>query len=267
MSDIVCFCRRCGRHIETPDVIRAIVDESTAKFAASNLVCEKCSEQVRHESELAERDLDLAERRAALDDKYQDRITESGLDTYALTFDPNHPEANRALMNWVTAHVDSCMWIVGRSGLCKTRCIQAAARIAAHERTVRYWPVMDLAARLTETAKKPEAFLWDIYKADLLILEDLGKEPLTAARLASLSAIVDRRYAGWDQARRLQGGDDPHFWLWFGTGKLGGQIWITSQMEPDALVAKLSAVDQYDASAIVRRLSEMCVLHRAEVVR
>lgn len=267
MSDIVCFCRRCGRHIETPDVIRSMRNESAAKFAAANLVCEECSKQVRRESEQAERLADLEERRAKLEEKYLERLDESGLDTYALSFDSGFPGANNDLLNWTVSHVDSCMWVVGRSGLGKTRCIQAAARLAAHDRTIRYWPVLDLAARLTETAKKPEATLWDIYRADLLILEDLGKEPLTAARLASLSAIVDRRYAGWDQARRIQGGDEPRYGLGFGVGKLGGQIWITSQLEPEALIEKLSAVDQYDASAIVRRLSEMCVLHRAEAFR
>ncbi|MBR5627160.1 MAG: sn-glycerol-1-phosphate dehydrogenase, partial [Thermoguttaceae bacterium] len=50
-------------------------------------------------------------------------------------------------------------------------------------------PVADLAARLLETAKRPESTLWDIYKADLLVLDDLGKENLTAARLAAIEAV------------------------------------------------------------------------------
>ena len=212
-------------------------------------------EEIREERQALQKELDL---------RYADRLKDSQLDLYALGFDPANPAANNGLARWMFGHVDSCVWIIGESGKCKTRVIQAAAREACKNRTVRYWPTLDLAARLTETAKHPEAQLKDTYFTELLILDDLGKEPLTAARLASLAAIVDRRYIGWDQVRRKQGAEHPVFGL--GThsdGKLGGQIWITSQVEPDAIAEKLSAVDQNDATAIVRRLAEMCVLHRA----
>ena len=260
-------CCNCGAPVPVPEFFWRFTPENAARYAKT-AACAKCAPAVEREQarirDEEEREAEHRELQRKLDEYYADRMRDSKLDLYEMKFEPEHPAANRALAGWMFGHIDSCVWIIGESGKCKTRVIQAAAREACRNRTVRYWPVLDLAARLTETAKHPETQLKDTYFAELLILDDLGKEPLTAARLASLAAIVDRRYIGWDQVRRRQGAEHPVFGL--GThseGKLGGQIWITSQLEPDALADKLSSVDQNDATAIVRRLAEMCVLHRA----
>ena len=260
-------CCNCGAPVLEPAYFETFTPENKERFA-QRVACDRCTPIVEAkreaEREEEERKADLRELQRKLDERYAERIRDSQLDLYELEFDPANPAANNGLARWMFGHVDSCVWIIGESGKCKTRVIQAAAREACKNRTVRYWPVLDLAARLTETAKHPEAQLKDTYFAELLILDDLGKEPLTAARLASLAAIVDRRYIGWDQVRRKQGAEHPVFGLGaHSDGKLGGQIWITSQVEPDAIAEKLSAVDQNDATAIVRRLAEMCVLHRA----
>ena len=260
--DTVVKCRRCGHLVPVPHWFGELPEDNAA-FAAARLLCDSCAAIPDPNAAERQREQERAERQRILDEKYRDRIEESQIDIYALGFDPNHSEANRPLMKWLMQNINRCVWIVGESGKCKTRCIQAAAREACRSRHVRYWPALDLAARLTETAKHPEAQLRDIYFADLLILEDLGKEPLTAARLASLNAIIDRRYMGWDQVRRLQGTDHATFGLGTGSGRLGGQIWITSQIGPEELAAKLAAVDSADATAIIRRLAEMCELHRA----
>ena len=262
METTVAKCRRCGHLVPVPDWFDELKPENAA-IAAARLLCDACAELPDPGALERERERERDEWRRKLDEKYRDRIEESNLDLYALGFDPSHPNANRPLMKWLMQHLNRCVWIVGESGKCKTRCIQAAAREACRDRSVRYWPALDLAARLTETAKHPEAQLRDLYCAELLILEDLGKEPLTAARLALLCAIVDRRYAGWDQTRRLQGTEHATFGLGTGSGRLGGQLWITSQVEPEELAAKLAAVSDPDATAIVRRLAEMCELHRA----
>ena len=259
-------CCNCGRLVPVPGYFESFTPENLER-AVRSLACPECERAVsaRREQEKAalDRESELEETKRKLAERYADRIEESQLNTYALGYDPQHPKANRALMSWVTRNMNSCIWLTGDSGTCKTRTIQCAARKACRDRTVRYWPALDLAARLTETAKHPESQLKDLYGADLLIIDDLGKEPLTAARLSSLAAIVDRRYIGWDQVRRLKGNDHPTFGLGMASGRLGGQIWITSQLEPAALAERLSAVDQNDATAIVRRLAEMCVLHRA----
>ena len=261
MSDLIVKCRRCGHLIPTTYLQEQLTPELAAT-AASWMVCESCSRIVAAESEQDKREAEKRELQARLDERYAERIADSQLDTYGMTYDPNWPTANRDLMRWMLDHLDASVWIVGESGRCKTRCIQSAARLACRDRSIRYWPVLDLAARLTETSKHPESQLRDIYFAELLILDDLGKEHLTAARLASIGAIVDRRYIGWDQIRRSQGTDHPRFGMGTTGGRLGGQLWITSQLEPDALAERLSSVNQSDATAIVRRLAEMCTLHR-----
>jgi hypothetical protein len=129
--------------------------------------------------------------------------------------------------------------------------------------------VYDLAARLTETSKKPEMQLFDVYDADLLVLDDLGVANMTASRLTALTAIVDRRYIGWDQVRRRQYSETARFDLFSLVRRrgLGGQLWITSQIPPEELVAELATVNSNDAAALVRRLADMCVVHEAEAVR
>lgn len=253
-------CTRCGTLFNAQNL--DWMSDDLLKRYAEDIVCGDCSKQAERSAAAKREQMEIDERRRRLMDDYAQRIADSQLDTYAISYNDEFPSANRELMRWTMRHIDECVWIVGETGKCKTRVIQAAAREAARDRTVRYWPVSDLAARLLETAKRPEATLWDCYRAGLLILDDLGKESLTAARVAAIEAIVDHRYMGWDQACNKQHTNSPTFGLFTYTQTIGGQIWITSQVEPEIVVQRLSAVNQADAAAIVRRLSEMCVLHR-----
>lgn len=256
-------CIKCGREYDC-QTVGWMSPDMLDRYRSECAICPDCSRAAASKAAQAQEAEEQRQMRRKLMETYRDRLADSQLDLYRMEYDPDHPAANRELMKWMIEHESKCVWLVGESGTGKTRVIQEAAREAAKDRSVRYWPVADLAARLLETAKKPESTLWDTYTADLLILDDLGKESLTAARLASLEAIVDHRYMGWDQACRKQRTDDPSFWLitLAHPHKLGGQLWITSQIGPEELVERLSAVSRTDAAAIVRRLSEMCVLHR-----
>lgn len=262
-------CVKCGVMFDdaSADWMARASQEVADRYRSRFALCPEHAAAASRQSEADARNAAETELKSRLREHLREHIKESQLDLYRLDYDPAHPSANRALMSWMMQHVDTCVWLIGESGTGKTRVIQEAARIAVRDRSVRYWPVADLAARLLETAKKPEATLWDTYGADLLILDDLGKETLTAARVAAIEAIVDHRYIGWDQVRRKQGADEPRFGLYTGGGRLGGQLWITSQVSPEIIVERLSAVNQGDAAAIVRRLSEMCVVHQAETVR
>lgn len=253
-------CIRCGQPFDEQGV-EWMSDDLLERFRSTSAFCRSCSELAARKAEEAAAEAERAERQKKLDEKRVDRIAESQLDLYRMDYDPEHPGANGELLKWMFGHIENCVWLVGESGTCKTRVIQEAARLAVRDRSVRYWPTADLAAHLLETAKHPESTLWDCYRADLLILDDLGKESLTAARMASIEAIVDHRYIGWDQARREQGTSEPYFGF-YAKRKLGGQLWITSQAGPEELAARFSAINREDAAAIIRRLSEMCVLHR-----
>ena len=166
----------------------------------------ECQAKQQAKNEAAELETEAKEERRRAMENVRQRLDESGLLRYELGFDPGRPDANRALWSWMNTHLEHSVWIYGQTGCGKTRVIQDAAREAVKDRSVRYWPTYDLAARLTETAKRPEAQLFDIYDADLLVLDDLGVANMTAARLTALTAIVDRRYIGWDQVRRRQHG-------------------------------------------------------------
>lgn len=229
----------------------------------------ECQARQAEKRDAASREAEIAAaKRRALEDLDQ-RIDDSNIRKYELAFDPDYHGANVALASWMIRNLDHSVWIFGETGRGKTRVLQHAARLAVRDRSVRYWPAFDLGARLTETSKHPEAQLKDLYFADLLVLDDLGITNMTEARLSALASIVDRRYIGWDQVRRAQGGETPVFgWSSYGRRRtLGGQIWISSQVPPEELVRKLAAVNASDAAAIVRRLAEMCVVHEAEVTR
>lgn len=262
-------CSRCGRPFEH-DVPDCFEEGSLAlETIRARAICPACEPIVDREREERERHQEIEEERARRLDNIKARLEESNLNRYGLAFDPEHPQANRALMSWMLRNIEHSVWIYGATGRGKTRVIQAAAQEAVKERSVRYWPTYDLAARLTETSKRPEAQLFDIYDADLLILDDLGVANMTAARLTALTAIVDRRYIGWDQTRRKQHADMPAFNLFSLIRRrgLGGQLWITSQVPPDELIRELATIDANDAAALVRRLADMCLVHEAEAGR
>ena len=268
MAVFIDKCHRCGRNYqhEVPDMFVGSPSEESIRI---NGICPDCEPVVQRESEEREEAQMLEDERNRRAADKNTRILESNLNRYELGFDPGFPGANRALMSWLYKHLDYSVWVYGPTGRGKTRTIQAAAREAVKDRSVRFWPVYDLAARLTETSKKPEATLFDVYDADLLVLDDLGVANMTAARLTALTAIVDRRYIGWDQVRRRQHSETARFDLFSLVRRrgLGGQLWITSQIPPEELVAELANVNSNDAAALVRRLADMCVVHEAEAVR
>lgn len=260
------FCPICQRMYT-----QSVMSESMADALEANpQVCPaaECQARQKSKNEAAELELEEQEERKRRLNDTKRRLDESGLLKYELGFDADHVNANRKLWSWMNMHTDFSVWIYGQTGRCKTRVIQDAAREAVKDRSVRYWPTYDLAARLTETSKRPEAQLFDIYDADLLILDDLGAANMTAARLTALTAIVDRRYIGWDQVRRRQHSETAQFNLYSLIRRrgLGGQLWITSQVPPDDLITELAAINATDAAALVRRLADMCIIHEAEAV-
>lgn len=258
-------CPYCG----SPNDVWSPTEDGARLIEEHPGACPLCEHVAAREQEEQARqaEITLAKQKAA--EAAAERLAESQLNKYDLGFDVHKQEANRALAAWMLRQIDHSVWIYGETGLCKTRIVQMAARIAVQDRSVRYWPAYDLAARLTETSKHPESTLHDVYGADLLILDDLGLTNLTDSRLRSLVAIVDKRYIGWDQVRRAQGAEQPTFgWSSYGRRRqLGGQIWITSQVSPEDLARQLAAVNSADAAALVRRLADMCVVHQAEVIR
>ena len=265
MVTAVMVCPICGKR-HTAEVPGERMKE---RMESAPQICRDCEPVVDVRNREAARESELQEAKARAMDHYRQRLEESQLELYELGFDEGHPQANTALFKWMIRNLDRSVWVYGATGLGKTRAMQCAARWAVRDRSVRYWPAFDLTARLTETSKRPETQLRDLYAADLLVIDDLGISNMTEARLTALTSIVDRRYIGWDQVRRAQGAEQPTFgWSSYGRRRtLGGQIWISSQVPPEELVRRLSCINATDAAALVRRLADMCVIHEAEAIR
>ena len=205
--------------------------------------CPACERRRMREYEEQEHRKQEARRRAECAAKYAEWSQASRLDIYALGYDPADSRANPELFRWVANHKHECLWIAGKTGLCKSRILQYYARQALYYQSVQYWCTMDLLNHLAENAKNIDKLLWQIYRTDLLILDDLGKENVSPAKMKYLFNILDRRYSGLDQYRRGF------------TGRiLGWQVWISTNDNGSGLMNAMGA----DGAPVIRRLQEMC---------
>lgn len=130
-------------------------------------------------------------------------------------------------------------YVFGPVGTGKTHLASAAARIAVDEgRRVRVTDMPGIIARLKGTFGGPEseeAVLAGLSRCDLLVIDDLGKEPPTDWTLTQVFRVVNDRY----ETMR--------------------PVVVTSQYDLKALGGRLSRNGDVDtALAIVSRLSEMC---------
>ena len=163
-------CVSCGR-----EVFREIEDDAVDYMYdvyASYIKCSPCMEAA--DREWGERQ--EAERRrreaAANAELAERRLKASGLLKYELVYDPGDKRGNPELFSYVSMHRDSSLWIAGRTGLCKSRILQYWGREAVKTRSVQYWPTMDLLAYLSENSKNITRILEEIYRVELLILDD-----------------------------------------------------------------------------------------------
>lgn len=234
-------CVECGK-----DVYREIDDDAVEYMSEVYAPYIKCPECVmRSERELAEAREAERRRREELEaaERIERGMVDSGLSKYELAYDPDDPRGNRELFSWVSAHREGCLWVAGRTGLCKSRILQYWGRQALRTRSVQYWPTMDLLAFLSENAKNITRLLEQIYRVDLLILDDLGTECVTEARMKYLFNIIDRRVTGFEQKRRGLIGR-----------KLGWQLWISTN---DSGRGLMKSMGEYGEPCI-RRLQENC---------
>lgn len=234
-------CVACGR-----DVFREIEEDAVDYMYdvyARILKCPAC--MVAADREAAERKERERRRReaAANAELAERRLKASGLLKYELVYDPGDRRANPELFSFVSMHRDSSLWIAGRTGLCKSRILQYWGREAVKTRSVQYWPTMDLLAYLSENSKNITRILEEIYRVELLILDDLGTECVTEARMKYLFNIIDRRMTGLEQKRRGMIGR-----------RFGGQLWISTNDNGRGLMRNMGSY----AEPCIRRLQENC---------
>lgn len=234
-------CVACGK-----EVFREIEEDAVDYMYdvyARILKCPACMEAAdREAAERKERERRRMEA-AANAELAERRLKASGLLKYELVYDPRDRRGNPELFSFVSTHRESSLWIAGRTGLCKSRILQYWGREHVKTRSVQYWPTMDLLSYLSENSKNITRVLEEIYRVDLLILDDLGTECVTEARMKYLFNIIDRRMTGFEQKRRGMIGR-----------RLGWQLWISTNDNGRGLMRNMGSY----AEPCIRRLQENC---------
>lgn len=244
-------CKRCGTLFDFPVDDTVAQEPMLREYALRAAVCPACMPEVRRETaDNAKREL-MAERESQLQATYAERLKASRLDTQYLGFDVNHPNANRSLYDLVGHNVNRSLWISGKTGLGKTRVMQYYAKKLLKNRSVLYFRAFDLMAMLSEDALNLDSAMRPIYEADLLIIDDLGKEVMSPAKAKYLFAIIDRRYIGHNRACRIQHTDDPEYYF----PQPGAQLWVSTQDDGSGLA---SSYNRSDSEALFRRISAIC---------
>jgi len=247
-----CRCKRCGTPVTVllpADVWREPVLREAHR---ANSRCSPCLEAKRREEEARQRKLAEEARRAELAATYRERRKLSKIDDYVLPFDPGHPKANRALWEWMSPRAaDRSVLLSGESGLGKTRVLSAFAERALETKGVVYRTAADLCDELGAAFLRKEAWgqtlLESFKRADLLVIDDLGKEAMSDSRVMRLWQLIDARYAA--SVQQLAGR----------VPRYGRQVWISSNWPAGQLIERMGRVN---AEPILRRLLDIAEIWR-----
>jgi len=214
-------CPECGAafDVECPEVGSAAA--GIWESFAVGLCCDVCAEANKRRAMAAD-----CER------YYATRLAAAGIPAAFRDYDP--VKGNARILDWIRTNRNSWLYIGGEYGCGKSRAVShAGGALAKRGEDVLYLPATDLARGASrqwmDDAPDPVALAMG---CELLILDDLGKEKITARTAETLFAVIDGRY------------------------REGRRIWITSNYSIPAMVARIE--DEIGA-AIARRLREMCV--------
>lgn len=182
-------------------------------------------QRVEEEREKAER----MERR----DKLHRRLKAAGIRKRYI--DATHPEAKEYARKIAEG---KSLYLTGSFGTGKTHLACAIARILTyHGRRVKFVTSVDLLIELQSTYGKAEAeadVLAKYSNCDVLVIDDLGKEPPTEWALSRLYAIINNR-----DADLLP-------------------VIVTSNYKTSELTGRMAGCDESTAEALASRLTGMC---------
>ena len=236
-------CSRCGAKFMEYISCDLAGDDDLMKVRREYAVCRSCQKAEAERLEAKKLEEAHARKMEELEAGYDKRLKESNLDVYALDYTVGDPRGNADLFRFVEMNQHECLWIAGKTGLCKSRILQYWGRRMLKHTNVQYWPSMDLLSMLSDHAKDIERYLRPIYETELLIIDDLGAECVTEARMKYLFNIIDRRVTGWEQKKRGMIGR-----------RFGCQLWITTNDNGSKLYQNMR---EY-AGPCIRRLQEIC---------
>lgn len=255
-------CCKCGNLAEVEEyksiVESADILESILKYAQ----CANCARAEALAADEREKKEQEATRRRQLDESYNRRRLESRIDNYLLGYDNNDPRANPELYRWCGERQDQCQLLTGETGQCKTRILQTYALQqlkAGH--TVFYSPVIDLLDELAAMGKYPEkcrAFIQQLYRVELLVLEDFGKEALTESKKSRLWQIIERRAIRYVQEQNIITGKWNPLYCRIDR-RDGWKLWMSTNCGTDDIYIRFEAAgNTKSGDPLNRRLLEMC---------
>lgn len=247
LKALECRCKVCGALVTIhlpPDVWNNPVLREAHRSAA---YCGGCLDAKQREEEARKRQAADEARKAELRATYDERRKLSKIDDYLLPFDYNHPKANRALWDWMKNHApNQSVLLSGESGQGKSRVLSGFAEMALDSKTVVYRTAADLCDELGAAFMRKEAwglgFLEKLKMADLLVIDDLGKEAMSDSRVMRLWQLIDARYTA--SVQRLSGRRPRYGW----------QIWISSNWHVEPLIERMGRIN---AEPIMRRLVDI----------
>ena len=220
MDRVTCKCRECGKVIG--EFEKASVDGCS--FNIYPTICDKCDEK---RSESIRKDVLRAS------------ATSAGLPFGFWSFDSQ--KGNNELLEWCKENSHTSIWLMGDTGLCKTRSLVRTAIIKLWQDDnlrVMYIPTCDwlrqICGMMGNSNHSSDDVEWEIYRAknvDILIIDDIGQEKITARGAELLFTIIDYRVMA------------------------GNRIWATTQTTAEELDLQLG---ERKGRAIRRRLAEVC---------
>ena len=140
---------------------------------------------------------------------------------------------NTALIEWMRTHYMRSMYISGDYGIGKTRAVcYAGIKLAKAGKSVLYLPAADYARSVArqwrDDGEDPVA---EAINADVVILDDLGKEKTTPRTAEALNSLVDARY------------------------RESKPIWVTTNYRLTIIADRMGEI----GNSIARRLRYMCM--------
>ncbi len=199
-------------------------DEFMREFTKAPSHCNPCSERLENERE-AQRVIELQNKKAAELASRLEHIKASTTKSTPLLFrgtDTSHPKFNLAGWNhvkdWKPSAEKPWLGLIGETGTSKSRiayllagkelewitesnCEECASYGYPKYATFEFWTsyeIADAAMKLHTGSfdQKEQARTWfdDCRKADLLLIDDLGKGRMTPAVNGELFALIDHRY-------------------------------------------------------------------------
>ncbi len=224
-------------------------------------ICQKCENAQNYKIEqLKQREIEKVKQHKK-DALYLERIENSRIKEFELDdYDPNHKNANLKLDKFLTENQNKSVWIGGITGKNKTRLLQKFAFEKLKTKTVYFAPadilMNDIVGYFSKSAYQGNRFLNELFEVDLLIIDDLGTEDTTVAKMKRFYSLINARYVRSEQQRKYLAG------RWIGEPPKGWQLWITSNDNGKLLQKKYQNLGlDLQEKPLIRRLQEICHRH------